>query len=56
MADHGRFLVVNPRYRRAFCRRCGSPLPVPPGKSTYRIKGEFYRHLGATIAKLTSCG
>jgi hypothetical protein len=31
---------------------CGSPLPVPPGKSTYRIKGEFYRHLGATITRV----
>jgi hypothetical protein len=31
---------------------CDAPLPVPPGKSTFRIKGEFYRHLGATVAKV----
>lgn len=31
---------------------CGVPLPVPPGKSAYRIKGEFYRHLGATITRV----
>jgi hypothetical protein len=28
---------------------CDGPLPVPAGKSTYRIKGEFYRHLDVTI-------
>lgn len=31
---------------------CGVPLPIPAGKSPYRIKGEFYRHLGVTIAKV----
>jgi hypothetical protein len=28
---------------------CQGPLPVPAGKSAFRIKGEFYRHLDQTI-------
>jgi hypothetical protein len=31
---------------------CDGPLPVPAGKSAYRIKGEFYRHLDVTIRKV----
>jgi hypothetical protein len=29
---------------------CDGPLPVPPGKSPFHIKGEFYRQITATVA------
>ena len=31
---------------------CDSPLPMAPGTSPYRIKGEFYRHLSELLAHL----
>lgn len=31
---------------------CDGPLPAPPGKSGFGIKGEFYRHLDVTITKV----
>ena len=29
---------------------CGQPLPHPPGKSPFHIKGEFYRQLADVVA------
>ncbi|HEY4219950.1 MAG TPA: hypothetical protein VGO62_01380, partial [Myxococcota bacterium] len=38
-----------PQHAYQYCR---GPLPVPPGKSGFGIKGDFYRHLSETIGTI----
>lgn len=43
--------MVSAMSARAYAH-CDGPLPVPAGKSAFRIKGEFYRHLDVTITRV----